>query len=185
MSEVPNTHSEPTRQWWRWLVLAALVMVLDQISKRIVLQHFDWGDRLVVTEFFNLVRVHNEGAAFSFLSDQGGWQRWMFTVLGLSASVWMAWMIKTSPSRLLSFALAMIIGGALGNVIDRIAYGYVVDFLDFHWAWLDGWFAGGHFPAFNLADSAITLGATLLIADELWRSRQARHNGSDSKNAAR
>jgi signal peptidase II len=177
------TTDAPSSQWWRWLVLAALVLVLDQLSKRLVLQYFQWGDRMVVTDYFNLVRVHNEGAAFSFLSNQGGWQRWLFTLLGLSASVWMAWMIKTGQSRLLSFALAMIIGGALGNVIDRVAYGYVVDFLDFYWTGLDGWFVGGHFPAFNLADSAITLGAVLLIADELRRSRRARHNADESHQA--
>ena len=186
-----DTHPAPTppvepspRHWWRWLVLAALVVVLDQLSKRAVLQSFAWGDSVAVNGFFNLVRVHNEGAAFSFLSNQGGWQRWLFTLLGLSASLWMGWMLKTGQNRLLSFALAMIMGGAIGNVIDRSVYGYVVDFLDFHFTWLSGWFAGGHFPAFNLADSAITLGAVLLIADELRRSRRARDNGSDSPTPA-
>jgi len=164
--------------WRRWLALALTITLLDQITKLVILQRFDYADQLPITDFFNLVRVHNEGAAFSFLADEGGWQRWFFVVLGLCASGWMAWLIKTSPSRLMSLSLSLIIGGALGNVVDRLAHGHVIDFLDFHFAFLDGWFRGGHFPAFNLADSAITLGAILMIGDELRRARQARHNAS-------
>jgi len=118
--------------------------------------------------FFNLVRVHNPGAAFSFLSDAGGWQRWFFTGIGLAASVLIVYLLRSHPGqRLFCFALTCILGGAVGNVIDRMLHGYVVDFLDFHWA---GW----HFPAFNLADSTITVGAACLILDELLRVRRAK-----------
>jgi signal peptidase II len=110
--------------------------------------------------------VHNEGAAFSFLADAGGWQRWFFTGLGVVASAAMVWMLKQhSAQKLFGFAVACVLGGAIGNVIDRVLYGYVVDFLDFH-------YAGIHFPAFNVADSAITLGAAFLILDEVLRVRR-------------
>jgi signal peptidase II len=112
------------------------------------------------------VRVHNHGAAFSFLAGASGWQRWFFTVIGFEAAGVIIWMLKKHPGqRLFSFAMACILGGALGNVIDRLLYGYVVDFLDFHWR-------GMHFPAFNVADSAITIGAACLILDELIRVRR-------------
>lgn len=181
--DLQQAHAQAMRDymaWRRWLALALTVTLLDQVTKLLILQKFAYGDSLAITSFFNLVRVHNEGAAFSFLADEGGWQRWFFVVLGISASMWMAWLIKSSPSRLMSFSLTMIIGGALGNVIDRLAYGHVIDFLDFHFAVLDGWFVAGHFPAFNLADSAITLGAALMIIDELRRARQARHNATQT-----
>ncbi len=121
-----------------------------------------------VASFFNLVRVHNSGAAFSFLADASGWQRWFFTGVGVVATVFIVYLLKAHPGqKLFCFALACILGGAVGNVIDRLLHGYVIDFLDFHWA---GW----HFPAFNLADSAITLGAICMIADELLRVRRSR-----------
>ncbi len=143
----------------RWLVVAAIVIILDQLSKAVINSHFIYGEVLAVTPFFNLVLAHNTGAAFSFLHDAGGMQRWLFSVIALVASVWIVWLLRKHQSeKLFSFALAFILGGALGNLIDRIAYGYVVDFLDFHWA-------GYHFAAFNLADSAITCGAALLIWD--------------------
>jgi signal peptidase II len=127
-----------------------------------------------VTSFFNLVRAHNSGAAFSFLSDASGWQRWFFSIIGLLAAVLLVWLLKShAGQKLFSFALSCILGGAVGNVIDRLLYGYVVDFLDFHWRWLAPVFAGGHFPAFNIADSAITIGACCLILDELLRVRRA------------
>ena len=120
------------------------------------------------TSFFNVVRVHNTGAAFSFLANAGGWQRWLFTGIGLAAAIFIIWMLKSHPGqKLFSFALACILGGAIGNVIDRTLYGYVVDFLDFHYA---GW----HFPAFNIADSTISIGAVCLILDELLRVRKSR-----------
>ncbi|NCN88506.1 MAG: lipoprotein signal peptidase [Gallionella sp.] len=145
----------------RWLFIAAIVIVLDQLSKAAINSHFVFGESMVVTGFFNLVLAHNTGAAFSFLSDAGGVQRWLFSAIAIVASVWIIWLLRKHQSeKLFSFALAFILGGALGNLIDRIAYGYVVDFLDFHWG-------AYHFAAFNLADSAITCGAALLILDSL------------------
>ena len=149
-----------------WLGLALVLLIADQFTKVLVLGSFQLGDSRVVTSFFNLVRVHNAGAAFSFLADASGWQRWFFTGLGVAAAVLIVWMLKNhAGQRLFGFALACILGGAIGNVIDRVLYGYVVDFLDFHWA-------GMHFPAFNVADSAISIGAACLILDELLRVRR-------------
>jgi signal peptidase II len=131
------------------------------------------GDSTLVTSFFNVVRVHNEGAAFSFLAGAGGWQRWFFTAIGFAAAGFIVWMLKShAGQKLFSFAMACILGGAIGNVIDRMWHGYVVDFLQFHWRFLDGIFQGGYFPAFNVADSAITVGAACLILDELLRVRR-------------
>jgi len=136
---------------------------------------FDHGDSRVVTSFFNLVRVHNPGAAFSFLAGADGWQRWFFVGLGALASAFIVWMLRRhAGERLFSFALAMILGGAVGNVLDRLLHGYVVDFLQFRFRWLEPVFHGGYFPSFNLADSAITLGAICLIADEFLRVRRSR-----------
>ena len=150
-----------------WLCLALLVIVLDQFSKTLILGWFAYGDVREVSSFFNLVRVHNSGAAFSFLAGASGWQRWFFIGLGTAASAFILWMLKRHPEqKLFCFAISMILGGALGNVIDRVIHGYVVDMLDFHAL---GW----HFPAFNLADSAITLGAVCLILDELLRVRRS------------
>jgi signal peptidase II len=160
---------------WLWLSLAALVLVLDQLTKWLVVVQFPHGYSEAWTSFFNLVRVHNPGAAFSFLSNAGGWQRWFFTVLGLGAALFMLWLlIRHSNQRLFAFALSMLLGGAVGNVIDRLVHGHVIDFLDFHWDFLAPLFAGGHFPAFNLADSAITLGVICLLLDELLRVRRGR-----------
>jgi len=151
-----------------WLAIALVLLLVDQFTKILVIGSFQLGEGQAVTGFFNLVRVHNAGAAFSFLAGASGWQRWFFTVLGLVAAVVIIWMLKNHPGqRLFCFALACILGGAVGNVIDRVLYGYVVDFLDFHWA-------GIHFPAYNVADSAITVGATCLILDELLRVRRTR-----------
>ena len=156
-----------------WLSLAAVVIVLDQFTKTLILGDFQLGDSRSVTSFFNVVRVHNLGAAFSFLADAAGWQRWFFVGIGAAASVFIVWMLRTHPSqRLFCFAITMILGGAVGNVIDRLLHGYVVDFLQFHWDFLAPMFAGGYFPSFNLADSAITLGAACLIGDELRRVRR-------------
>lgn len=161
--------------WLLWLGIATLIMVIDQFTKVLILGSFQYGESLPITAYFNLVRVHNLGAAFSFLSDAGGWQRWFFTGLGTVAALVMVWLLRSHASqRLFCLAVSCILGGAVGNVIDRLLHGYVVDFLDFHWAFLDGIFQGGHFPAFNLADCAITLGAGLLILDELLRVRRGR-----------
>ncbi len=152
----------------RWLAWAAFVLIVDQTTKLWIISAFELHQSLPITSFFNLVRVHNEGAAFSFLADAGGWQRWFFTALGVAASALILWMLRAhATQKLFAFALASVLGGAVGNVIDRLLYGYVVDFLDFHHA---SW----HFPAFNVADSAITLGAVALVLDELLRVRRQR-----------
>jgi signal peptidase II len=156
-----------------WLGLAVLVIVIDQVTKTWVLDVFQLGDVRPVTSFFNLTRHHNSGAAFSFLAGASGWQRWFFIVLGLVATVFIVWMLKKYPTqRMFCFAVTMIMGGALGNVVDRALHGYVVDFLQFRFAVLEPVFRGGYFPTFNVADSAITLGAILLIVDELRRVRR-------------
>jgi signal peptidase II len=151
-----------------WLALALIVIIADQFTKTLILGYYRLGDSTYVTGFFNVVRAHNTGAAFSFLAGASGWQRWVFTGIGVAAAVFIVWMLRTHPGqRLFCFAMSCILGGAVGNVVDRLLHGYVVDFLDFHWA---GW----HFPAFNLADSAITLGAACLILDELLRVRRGK-----------
>jgi signal peptidase II len=160
--------ASPRARWWPWLVLAAVIFVADQWTKQWILDHYQHGDATFVTSFFNIVRAHNPGAAFSFLAGASGWQRWFFTAIGAAAAVFIVWLLRAHAGQgLFSFALACILGGAIGNVVDRLQHGYVVDFLDFHWA---GW----HFPAFNIADSGITVGAVLLILDELRRMRRGR-----------
>jgi signal peptidase II len=152
----------------RWLLISVVVIVLDQLSKAAISNHFVYGENLAVLPFFNLLLAHNTGAAFSFLSDAGGLQRWLFSIIAIIASVWIIWLLRKHQSqKLFCFALAFILGGALGNLIDRIAYGYVVDFLDFYWGYY-------HFAAFNLADSAITCGAALLI----WDSFKGKEHGT-------
>ena len=143
-----------------WLILAAVIILLDQITKLWVSQSFMYGESMAVTNFFNLVLVHNSGAAFSFLSTAGGWQRWLFTAIAAIASAWIIWLLKKHQHEtLFCLALTLILGGALGNLIDRIFYGYVIDFIDVYWTTY-------HFPAFNVADSAVTCGAGML----LWES---------------
>ena len=150
----------------KWLTLSALVIVLDQLSKAWITSHFAYGESLTILGVFDLVLAHNTGAAFSFLSDAGGMQRWLFSIIAVVASVWIVSLLRKHATQLLfSLALSLILGGALGNLIDRIAYGYVVDFLHFHW--------GEHyFPAFNLADSAITCGAFLMIWDSFTEKKR-------------
>ncbi len=141
----------------RWLALAALVLTLDQASKTWVLASLRLMDRQAVTSFFNLVLVFNPGASFSFLADAGGWQKWFFVVLALGISLWLLGLLRRhAQERLLPAALSLILGGAIGNVIDRLRFDAVVDFLDFH-------LAGYHWPAFNVADSAITVGVALML----------------------
>jgi signal peptidase II len=144
---------------WRWFAVAAAVVLADQLTKAMVLSRFVLGERLEVTGFFNMVLVYNKGAAFSFLSDAAGWQTPLLIGFALVAIGIVGTLLVRSPGRrLLCSGLALILGGALGNLIDRLRYGQVVDFLDFHaGAW--------HWPAFNVADSAITLGAALLIIE--------------------
>ena len=163
-----HTFIRSTTSYWLWIGIAIAILLADQFTKVLIVSTYQLGQGFSVTSFFNIVRVHNEGAAFSFLANAGGWQRWLFTGLGAIAAIAIVWMLKQhAQQKLFGFALACVLGGAVGNVIDRVMYGYVVDFLDFH-------YAGMHFPAFNLADSAITLGAVCLILDELVRVRQGR-----------
>lgn len=146
-----------------WLGIALVVVLLDQLSKIMMSQLLVYGQSEPVTSYFNLVMVYNKGAAFSFLADQPGWQRYFFTGVSVIASLFILWMLKRNPTqRLFCWSLALILGGAIGNLIDRIAYGHVIDFLDFH---VRGW----HWPAFNVADSAITVGAILFVLDEFRR----------------
>ena len=158
-----------------WLGIAFVILLADQFTKLLVVGSFALGDSQTVTSFFNLVRVHNSGAAFSMLSNASGWQRWFFTGIGVVATFFILWLLRSHPTqKLFCFALALVLGGAVGNVIDRIAYGHVVDFLDFHWDWLSPVFYQGHFPAFNVADSAISIGAVTMVIDEIWRVRQSK-----------
>ncbi len=160
---------------WPWLGWAVLVLILDQFTKTLILGYYQLGDATYVTSFFNIVRAHNTGAAFSFLATAGGWQRWFFTGIGVVAALFIVWQLRQHPGqKLFAFALSSILGGAIGNVVDRLLHGYVVDMLDFHWKFLSSIFPSGHFPAFNLADAGITLGATCLILDELLRVRGTR-----------
>jgi signal peptidase II len=160
---------------WFWLGLAAIVILADQVTKVLIVSEFQLGDSRPVTSWFNLVRAHNAGAAFSFLASAGGWQRWFFVGLGVLASGFIIWMLRSHPTqKLFCFAVSMIMGGALGNVIDRLLYGHVVDFLQVRFDVLEPLFHGGYFPSFNVADSAITLGAVCLILDEILRVRRAR-----------
>ena len=148
-----------------WLVVVAVVIGLDQASKYAILARFAHGEVLPVTAFFDLVLVYNPGAAFSFLADHSGWQRWLFVILALVISAWMLTLMwRHRSERLQPLAFALIVGGALGNVIDRLNFGAVVDFLYFHIGPY-GW------PAFNLADSAITLGVALMLIAQLLISR--------------
>jgi signal peptidase II len=159
---------KPAASMLPWLGLALILFIADQFTKVLILGYYKLGDSTYVTSFFNVVRVHNTGAAFSFLAGAGGWQRWFFTAIGVIATLFILWLLRShSGQRLFSFALACVLGGAVGNVVDRLLHGYVVDFLDFHYA---GW----HFPAFNVADSAITIGAACLILDELLRVRRTK-----------
>ncbi len=147
-----------------WFGIAVLVILLDQVTKLTVERSFAYGETLPVTSFFNLIKVYNPGAAFSFLGDAGGWQRYFFTAIAIAAVGFILYLMKKhATQRLFCFALALIMGGAIGNVIDRLAYGHVIDFLDFYWKGL------GHFPAFNIADIGISVGAFLFIVDELRR----------------
>ena len=155
----------------RWLSLSALVVVLDQASKLWITHHFVIGESLTIFSVFDLVLAHNTGAAFSFLHDAGGMQRWLFSGIALVASAWIVWLLRRHGTQtLFALALSLILGGALGNLIDRIAYGYVVDFLHFHWD-------EHYFPAFHVADSAITCGAFLLILDSFMEKRHGTATG--------
>jgi signal peptidase II len=146
-----------------WLGIAVIVVLLDQVSKITMSRLLVYGQSEMITPYFNLVMVYNQGAAFSFLANSGGWQRWFFSGLALVVSLVIIWMLyKNATQRLFCWALTLILGGAVGNLIDRVLYGHVIDFLDVHIGTL-------HWPAFNVADSAITVGAALFVLDELRR----------------
>ncbi len=151
----------------RWLLLAGGIIACDQLTKAWMLGAFRLHEQLAVTGFFNLVLVFNSGAAFSFLAGAGGWQKWFFVGLALAISAWLLAMLRQhAGERLLPAALSLILGGALGNVIDRLRFDAVVDFLDFH-------LAGYHWPAFNVADSAITVGVALMLWHQFRQAKEA------------
>jgi signal peptidase II len=152
---------------WLWLGIAFAVVLIDQVSKALVVRDFQLGESRPVTSFFDLVRLENTGMAWSLLANAGGWQRWFFIGLGVAAAAFIVWLLKRhGGQRVFGWALALILGGAVGNVIDRLLHGHVIDFIQVHWK-------SHYFPSFNVADSAITIGAALLIID-LWRSRKAK-----------
>jgi len=150
----------------RWIALALAVVVLDQVTKAAIQATFRPGDELALLPFLSLVLTFNTGAAFSFLAGEDGWQRWLFAAIAIAACVAMAWLLRRGGSALFCAGLALIIGGALGNLYDRLVLGHVVDFLLVHYR---GWY----FPAFNVADSAITIGAAALIVDSFLDRRPA------------
>lgn len=161
--------TSPSHGMLPWLGLALIVLIVDQFTKVLILGYFQYGDTTTVTSFFNIVRAHNTGAAFSFLAAASGWQRWLFTGIAVAAVLFILYLLrKHAGQKLFCFSLACILGGAIGNMIDRLMHGYVVDFLQFHWH------ARWYFPAFNVADTAITIGAAGLILDELLRVRRSK-----------
>ena len=152
-----------------WMILAALVIVLDQLTKWMIVKWVPMYDKIPVNSFINITHQRNTGAAFSFLADASGWQRWFFVTLAVAVSgyiIWWLWKIRTERLVILSAGLALVLGGAIGNVIDRLALGSVVDFIQVY-------IAGWPFPSFNIADSAITVGAVFLIIDALFFSGKA------------
>jgi signal peptidase II len=151
---------------WRWFAAAAAIVVVDQLSKAAVLAMLPPGNRIELTPFFNLVLVFNKGAAFSFLADAPGWQTWLFAAFAVVAAAVVSFLILRNYNKILfCTGLTLILGGAVGNLIDRLRFGHVVDFLDFHAA---GW----HWPAFNVADSGITVGALLLILESFVHNEE-------------
>ena len=157
------------RRHWRWaLPVAASIVVADVITKEVVQARFVYGERLPITDFFNLVFVLNPGAAFSFLAGAGGWQKPILLGFGIIVSAGILfWLVHTAMNRLAALGFSAVLGGALGNVIDRARHGAVVDWLDFH---VSGW----HWPAFNVADIGITVGAAALILDSVFIAPRAR-----------
>ncbi len=148
---------------WPWLSIAAVIVLIDQLTKAAITRVFDYGESLPVTSFFNLVLTYNRGAAFSFLAGAGGWQRWFFTGVAVIAIFVILYLLRRhAGQKMFCWSLTLILGGAIGNLIDRSRYGHVIDFLDFH---ASGW----HWPAFNVADMAIVGGAALFVLDELRR----------------
>jgi len=153
----------------RWLCLSLLVVLLDLGSKMLASSLLSYGQQVEVLPIFNLTLLHNTGAAFSFLATQGGWQRWLFALIAVGASVGLSvWLTRLKRGETLAaISLTLVIGGAIGNLYDRLVHGYVVDYLSFHWG---SWY----YPAFNLADTAITLGAVGLVLQSLFESRRPK-----------
>ncbi len=144
---------------YKWFGISAIVIALDLYTKQLIQNVFKFGEQLKITSFFDIVHFHNEGAAFGFLNNAGGWQKWFFTGIAAVASLVMIYLLKKHhQERLFCFGLALVLGGALGNLYDRVTLGYVVDFLNFHWQY-------HYFPAFNIADSAISVGVGVLLLD--------------------
>lgn len=162
-SAVQQDQNPTKRPFFRWILWAAVIVLLDQGSKWWILQNYQWGQYTPITSFFNIVRAHNTGAAFSFLADHGGWQQWLFVAIAAAVSFFIIWQLRShGDQKLASFSFASILGGAIGNVVDRLQHGYVVDFLDFYWN-------TAHFPAFNIADMAISIGVIGMLLSELIR----------------
>ena len=159
---------------WYWIVV--LVILADQLSKQWVLANFDLFESVQLLPFFNFTYVRNYGAAFSFLSEAGGWQRWLFTLVAVGFSTLLTvWLRKQAASLWkLNLAYTLVIGGALGNLIDRLMHGFVVDFIDFYWG-------KSHYPAFNIADSAIFIGAVLIIWDSFFNSKSEQDKTEEVK----
>lgn len=154
----------PDRKWWRWLILSLTVLAIDQATKISIVSFLHRGEEVILTPFFSLVMAYNPGAAFSFLSQASGWQRYMFTAFALGAAILLVFLLRRGGDAVYCAGLALILGGALGNALDRLTIGKVVDFLLFH-------YQSHQFPAFNMADSAITVGAGLLILDSFMQRR--------------
>lgn len=149
----------------KWFLISAIVVALDLYTKHLVQNTFEYGERLTVASFFDLVRFHNEGAAFSFLSDAGGWQKWFFTAIAAIAVIVITYLIRKNPTqKLFCIGLALVLGGAIGNLYDRLTLGYVVDFLYFH-------INEYYWPAFNVADSAISVGVAILLWDSFKQDK--------------
>lgn len=144
----------------KWFALSALIIIADQITKYAASSMLLMHEPVAILPFFNFTLMHNTGAAFSFLADQGGWQRWFFAVLALGVSIVLAvWLYRLKAhEKRLALALSLVLGGAIGNLIDRVYYGYVIDFIDVY-------YNSSHWPAFNIADSAISIGAVMLVMD--------------------
>lgn len=169
MPDIPrNNLSDRNPRWWLWLAVSVLVVVLDQLTKFLATDLLAYGQQVRVNALLNWTLLHNTGAAFSFLSEAGGWQRWFFTVITLGVSaVLLVWLARLPVgARWQALALVLILGGAIGNLWDRLVLGYVVDFIQVH-------YGDAYFPAFNIADSAITVGAAILIIDSLFNGREA------------
>ncbi|WP_243889511.1 MULTISPECIES: signal peptidase II [Shewanella] len=167
-------NSNPTNTFCGWLCLSGLILLMDQASKYTVERTIEYGERVEINSILNIVHMMNPGAAFSLLADAGGWQRYFFIALASGVSVWLVWTMRRRPTRLEAASYSMLLGGALGNLVDRVWRGSVVDFLDFHWSY-------SHWPAFNLADTAIFIGVCIFIVSTIGsRNHQVHDEGDNS-----